>query len=339
MTDRTYVLTPRPLPALLSLVIPMYNEEEAIPLLRKRVAEAIAHVGSAVEVIVVDDGSTDRTLSLLLEWAKEVAGVKVLGLARNFGHQFAATAGLDYARGDAVVLMDADLQDPPEIIGEMVGKYCQGYDVIYGQRNLRQGETAFKRVTAWVFYRAMRGLVHKDLPPDTGDFRLMSRACLDALKGMRETHRFLRGMVAWVGFAQTAVRFDRPPRVAGRSKYPPRKMLRFAWNAVLSFSPLPLRISLVAGLLSAAVGLGLMVYAIVAKVIWQNTTPGWTSEVVAVTFIGGMVLVSNGILGEYVGRIFEEIKGRPLYVVSRWTGDEAASGREVKPTPPDGHSE
>lgn len=316
MSQTHHLLTPRPTPSLLSIVIPAYNEQEVIPHLRPRLTEFLQTLPCAVEVLIVNDGSSDQTLELLADWSSADRRIKVVALARNFGHQAAVTAGLDLAAGDAVVVMDADLQDPPEVVQEMIREYCRGFDVVYGQRSSRQNESVFKRLTAWGFYRFMRRFIHPDLPADTGDFRLVSRECLDALKAMRETHRFLRGMVAWVGFPQTAVRFDRPARAAGTTKYPLRKMIRFAWTAAVSFSPLPLRLSLGLGIIVTLLGIIISIIAVVSK-LTGHTTAGWTSQVIIVSMVGGAILVSNGILGEYIGRIFEQSKGRPLYIVSR----------------------
>lgn len=312
-----FSLEPREYPALLSLVIPLYNEEPMVALLRARLEQFVQTFPGAYEIILVNDGSSDRTIELLWDWAARTPRVKVIALARNFGHQIAATAGLDYAEGDAVVLMDADLQDPPELIHQMIDEYRKGYDVVYAQRIEREGESIFKRWTAWAFYRGMRRLVYKDLPPDAGDFRLISRQCLVALRGMRETHRFLRGMVAWVGFPQKAVQFVRPPRAAGQTKYPLRKMLLFAWTAALSFSPLPLRFLF--GLGSIIAGLGLLggFYAVAAIIAGLPIVRGWASIMVLISLVGGSIMMSIGILGEYVARIFDESKGRPLYVVYR----------------------
>jgi dolichol-phosphate mannosyltransferase len=310
-------LTPRPVPALLSIVIAAYNEEPVLPELRRRLTEFLDTLptATAAEVITVDDGSADCTLDGLLDWSEADPRVRVIGLARNFGHQAAVTAGLDAARGDAVVVIDADLQDPPEVITDMIDEYRQGYDVVYGRRVSRAGEGWFKRLTAWAFYRIMRGFVHKDLPVDCGEFRLVSRRCLDAVLAMRETHRFLRGMVAWVGFKQTTVDYERAARVAGESKYPLRKMLQFAWTAAVSFSPAPLRLALAVGALLGAFGLAYGVYAVGRYFLAYSNVPGWTSVIAVTCLVGGGVLVGIGILGEYVGRIFEEVKGRPLYVV------------------------
>jgi polyisoprenyl-phosphate glycosyltransferase len=307
----------RPLPYLLSIVIPVYNEEPVISLLQASIESLIPKIPCAVEVVLVDDGSRDGTFPLLSQWASENSGVKVLALSRNFGHQSAATAGLDYASGDAVVLMDADLQDPPELIIAMLEKYCDGYDVVYAQRIAREGEGLFKRATAWAFYRFMRLLIHEDLPVDVGDYRLLSRPCLNALHQMRETHRFLRGMVAWVGYPQTAVQFRRPPRAAGHTKYPFRKMLAFASNAALSFSAFPLKILFVAGLVMAAAGFTYGIYAICRVMLGLYMVPGWTSLMVAQCIIGGSILMGLGMVGSYVARIFEEVKARPLYIVAK----------------------
>src|SRR5438105_5785761 len=256
MSQTRHLLIARPSPRLLSIVIPLYNEERSLPLLRPRLTAALGALPcDAVEVLFVNDGSADATLDLLREWASEDSRIDVICLARNFGQQAAITAGLDEARGDAVVVMDGDLQDPPEVISKMLERYCEGYDVVYGRRAGRAGESWLKRLTAWGFYRLMRKLVYKDLPADTGDFRLISRPCLEALRTMRETHRFMRGMVAWVGFPQTAVEFERPPRSAGQTNYSMRKMLAFAWTAAVSFSPAPLRISLMLGVMTSISGL------------------------------------------------------------------------------------
>lgn len=307
---------PRESPNLLSLVLPIYNEEEVIPLMLARLDEVLPALGVPVEVILVNDGSSDRGVELLLNRARQDARFKVLSLARNFGHQIASTAGLDHASGDAVVLMDADLQDPPELIADMLREYRRGYDVVYARRIGRLGESPFKRWTAWMFYRLMRRLVHRDLPTDVGDFRLVSRPCLEALNSMRELHRFLRGMTTWVGFPQTAVEFTRSRRAAGTTKYPLRKMLLFTWNAVVSFSPLPLRLTFAAGFCLTGIGFLYGVYAALRLLTGKYVVPGWTSVIVLLCLIGGGIMIGLGILGEYVGRIFEEIKMRPLYVVS-----------------------
>jgi len=317
--DRTtsHLLSPRERPARLSLVIPIYNEEAVIGALRDAVQDFTRTVPSEIELVLVNDGSSDRTLTLVAEWAARDTRVTVLHLSRNFGHQIAATAGLDHATGDAVVLLDADLQDPLSVIHQMIERYCDGYDVVYGQRESRAGESAYKRFTAWMFYRIMRNLVYRELPPDVGDFRLVSRQCLDAVKKMRETHRFLRGMVAWVGFPQVAVLYRREPRVAGSTKYPLRKMLAFSWVAATSFSTLPLRLSVIMGVIVGLIGIEEGIRALRAYFIGMNTVPGWTSLTVLVALIGSSMLVSIGILGEYIAKLYEQSKDRPLYIVAR----------------------
>jgi dolichol-phosphate mannosyltransferase len=294
----------------------MYNEEAVIPALRAAVERFLKDLPAEAEVILVNDGSSDATIELILQWAWEDRRIKIIQLSRNFGHQLAATAGLDYASGDAVVLMDADLQDPLPVVHQMIERYCEGYDVAYGQRQKRAGDTAFKRATAWLFYRMMKLLTHQELPVDCGDFRLISRRCLDSLKQMRETHRFLRGMAAWVGYAQIAVRYEREPRAAGLTKYPLRKMLAFAWTAATSFSTVPLRITFYLGLFVGALSIEEAVRSTLAHVFGWFTVSGWSSLMVAVTGIGSALLVSVGILGEYVGRLYEQVKERPIYLVA-----------------------
>ena len=319
-SSTNHLLYPRGGPRLLSLVIPLYNEEAVVPALRNAVTRFARSLSSDLEVILINDGSVDQTITLLAEWARNDARVKVLHLSRNFGHQIAATAGLDYATGDAVVLMDADLQDPLETIHEMIERYRDGYDVVYGKRKTRAGESISKRLTAWLFYRIMRSMVYKELPPDVGDFRLISRPSLDAVKQMRETHRFLRGMVAWAGFPQIAVAYDRKARFAGSTKYSLRKMLAFSWVAATSFSTLPLRLSVIMGLLVGILGLEEGIRALLAYSLGWYTVPGWTSLTVIVSLIGSALLMSIGIVGEYVAKLYEQSKERPLYFVARTFG-------------------
>jgi glycosyltransferase involved in cell wall biosynthesis len=325
MSETFHILTPRDPPRLLSLVIPIYNEQETIPFLVEKIKALLDRTPTRAEVLLVNDGSSDGSIGMLVEVARKDRRFKVLSLARNFGHQAAATAGLDAAGGDVVVLMDADLQDPPELVLDMLREYQKGYDVVYAQRTGREGEGIFKRLTAWMFYRLMKWLVYKELPPDVGDFRLVSRRCLDALNAMRETHRFLRGMVSWVGFPQTAVTFVRPARIAGKTKYPFRRMLLFAWTAALSFSPLPVRISFVLGAALFSVGGGYAAYALARVVLGLYIVPGWASLIMMNCLTAGAIMMGLGVIGEYVARIFEEVKNRPLYIVSyRSDVDEAA---------------
>ncbi|HEU6437760.1 MAG TPA: glycosyltransferase family 2 protein [Nitratidesulfovibrio sp.] len=301
----------------LSLVIPVYNERETLAYLRAELERWLPSLEDmTTEILLVDDGSTDGSLPILSRWAAEDSRIKVVSFSRNFGHQAAVSAGLQHAIGDAVVIIDADLQDPLDVIHDMITRYEDGYDVAYGQRMARHGETRFKLVTAWLFYRIMRLWVHKGLPVDTGDFRLISRQCVDCINAMPEAHRFLRGMVAWAGFPQVAVPYARAERRFGETKYPLYKMLRFAWVAITSFSTVPLKIVTAAGGIFSLLGLGAGIYALASHVT-GHTVPGWTSLMGFNALMGGLVLMGLGLIGEYVGKIYEEVKGRPLYVVQR----------------------
>ncbi len=311
MSKAYHRLVPRRGPDLLSIVIPLYNEQETLPHLRAQLTGFLEGLPCPAEVMIVNDGSSDNSLDLLLAWASDDPRVRVLNLARNFGHQCAASAGLDHASGDAVVLIDADLQDPLEVIFEMIAQYRAGYDVVMGKRAQRQGEGRFKRGTAWLFYRLMKLLIYPDLEEDVGDFRLISRPCLSALNRMRETHRFLRGMVCWVGFPQTTVSYVRQPRLLGETKYPLRKMLLFAWTAAVSFSPAPLRLSFGLGALAAAVGIADGIYAVTRALLGYYNVPGWTSVMVVVCLIGGAILDEH----RGAGRI-----RRPAFTRRAWVG-------------------
>ena len=306
---------------LLSIVIPCYNEQEVITETIKRLkafAEGLKNL--QVEFIFVDDGSRDQTRTMLKSFASEDSRIKIVGFARNFGHQIAVTAGVDAARGDAVVLIDADLQDPPEVVHEMIKKWEEGYDVVYGTRTERPGESAFKLATARLFYRVLNKLSSVPIPLDTGDFRLMSRPVVDVLRAMPERDRFIRGMVSWVGFKQTALPYKRAQRFAGETKYPLKKMLTFAFDGILSFSSKPLELSLVLGMgITALSTLGTL--GIIAQRIFVGN---WVSleliVLVAVSLLGGLQLLCMGILGQYIGRIYNEIKNRPLYTVQEYQG-------------------
>jgi polyisoprenyl-phosphate glycosyltransferase len=304
---------PRPT---LSLVLPVYNEEEVLPILHDRIQAFLSEIGVETEVIFVNDGSTDRSLILLRELVEKDPRYKAVSFSRNFGHGNAITAGVDYARGHAVAIMDADLQDPPEVIVQMLERWREGYDVVYGQRLKREGETAFKLFTAKWFYRLLRALVPINVPLDTGDFRLMSRKVVVALRALRETHRFVRGIVAWIGFRQTAVFYDRPSRVAGETKYPLSKMLRLALDAITSFSVLPLRFATYLGVLISIASVLTALWAMVEHFVLHNTVPGWTATVVLISLLSSVQLLMIGILGEYIGRIYEQVKARPLYLVA-----------------------
>jgi dolichol-phosphate mannosyltransferase len=311
----------------------MYNEEETVPLLRRALESFATEVSCQTEVVLVNDGSRDATIELLIEWARADERIKVIHLSRNFGHQIAATAGLDRASGDAVVLIDADLQDPLAVVHEMIKRYCEGYDVAYGQRKTRIGESWIKLATAWLFYRSMRLLVYKDLPLDAGDFRLISRPCLNGLLRMRETHRFLRGMTAWVGYPQIAIPYSRAARAAGETKYPMRKMLSFAWTAATSFSTVPLRLSFATAFAAALLSLEEGIRALLAHIFGWYTISGWTSTTILLSGIGAALLFSVGILGEYVGKIYEQGKHRPLYLAARTFNldDETLPAEQARP--------
>lgn len=308
----------------LTLVLPIYNEEEVIPILHDRLQAFLGTLGVDAEVLFVNDGSKDASLPLLRELATKDRRYQVLSFSRNFGHQSAITAGVDYARGKAVVVMDADLQDPPEVVVEMLARWREGYDVVYGKRRSREGETWFKLVTAKYFYRIFRAMIPIEVPLDAGDFRLMSRQVVLTMRSLREAHRFVRGMVAWVGFRQVAVLYDRPGRAAGETKYPLRKMVRFAIDGITSFSVLPLRFATYLGMFISVASVAYAMWALFDKVVLHATVQGWTTTVVLVALLSSVQLLMIGILGEYVGRIYEQVKLRPLYVV----GDHVNLPRE-----------
>jgi polyisoprenyl-phosphate glycosyltransferase len=299
----------------LSLVIPIYNEEEVLPQLDVRLKDLLKTLAIDTEVVFVNDGSKDRSMEILRRMASHELRYRVIGFSRNFGHQRAITAGMEKSRGRAVVVMDADLQDPPEVILDMVAKWREGYDVVYGRRRSREGESAFKLLTAKIFYRVFAALIPIEVPLDTGDFRLMSRRVVTTMRGLRESHRFVRGLVAWVGFKQTAVEYDRAARAAGETKYPLKKMIAFAVDGIASFSIQPLRFATYVG---AIVGTASVLYAIAATITWFSgmTVPGWTTTVVLVSFLFSVQFFMIGVLGEYVGRIYEQVKRRPLYIIS-----------------------
>ncbi|HYR43323.1 MAG TPA: glycosyltransferase family 2 protein [Terriglobia bacterium] len=299
----------------LSIVIPVYNEIESLPVLISTLRRVMDSKQYSYEVIFIDDGSTDGTTDLLRKTASENPKIKALFFSRNFGHQAAITAGLDFASGDAVAVMDADLQDPPELLPEMLGLMEQGYDVVSAQRVTRSGEGTLKLLTAKIFYWLMRKMVDERLQTEVGDFRLFSRRAILAIGQLREQHRFMRGMVAWLGLREVILPYNRNPRVAGTTKYSAWKMIRFAWTAISSFSTLPLRLSVFLGFFVAACGLGYAIYSVFAATVLKATVPGWTSLVCLNIIFSGATLVAVGLVGEYVARIYEEAKGRPLYVV------------------------
>jgi dolichol-phosphate mannosyltransferase len=300
-----------------SIVIPVYNEEENLSELVRRLQNTMSELDAPAEVIFVNDGSRDRTLSLLREIHSRDDRFGYLGLARNFGHQIAVTAGLNHTRGKAVIIMDADLQDPPELIPDTIDLWRDGYQVVYAQRNKRLRESWFKRFTAYAFYRILKNLADVDIPTDTGDFCLLDRRVVDILNAMPERNRYVRGLRSWIGFRQTAIQFDRDPRFAGEVKYTFTKSFGLAVNGLVSFSKVPLRLATYLGLFSAAVSIAMATLVL----YWRITAPrstltGFATILISVFFLGAVQLVSIGILGEYVGRIYEEVKGRPLYTLA-----------------------
>lgn len=305
----------------LSIVIPVYNEQENLPELYQRLSAITTILPGQTELIFVDDGSCDRTLELLRDLHRKDPNVCYLSFARNFGHQIAVTAGLHHAQGDAVVVMDADLQDPPELIRDLLDQWQQGYQVVYAKRSRRQHDGALKRLTAYCFYRILRYLVDVDIPTDTGDFCLMDRAVVDLLNRMPERNRYIRGLRAWVGFRQTAVHFQRPARFAGQPKYTWRKSLNLAMRSIMAFSTLPLRLSIYLGLLAASLATVMMALTIYWRLIEQSSRLiGFTLITVAIFFLGAVQLICIGILGAYIGRIYEEVQGRPLYTLKEVQG-------------------
>ena len=313
-----------------SFVIPVHDEEESLPELFDRLSKVMAQLDGPSEAILVDDGSRDRSYELMRERHRLDPRFKAVRLSRNFGHQLALTAGTDMATGDAVVIMDADLQDPPEVALELAKRWREGYDVVYAVRAKREGETRFKRATAALFYRLLNGLTSVTMPSDVGDFRLVDRRALAAFREMRESNRYVRGMFAWVGFRQTGVDYARAPRRAGETKYPLRRMLRLGTNAIIGFSDAPLRLALGIGFTVAGLSVLAALWAAIVRFGGYYAVPGWASLVVVVSFLGGVQLIVLGMIGLYVGRIYEEVKRRPLYVVSELVGlSELAVGRQA----------
>jgi glycosyltransferase involved in cell wall biosynthesis len=312
-----------------SLVVPAHNEEDVIAELAARLRQVMDSLDGSAEAILIDDGSRDRTYDLMLDAAQSDPRFRLVRLSRNFGHQIALTAGLDVAAGDAVIVLDADLQDPPEVVLELAERWRQGYDVVYGVRDERDGETRFKRATAALFYRAFNRISELKVPPDVGDFRLVDRRALEVFLQMRENSRFVRGMFSWIGFRQTGVLYRRHERLAGETKYPLRKMLRFATTGVISFSAAPLRAALTLGFLASFASFLVGVSAAFVKLTGAFSVPGWASIIVVMTFIGGVQLILLGVIGEYIGDIHAEVKRRPLYVVSEL--ENFADGLDLPP--------
>jgi len=308
-----------------TIIAPIYNELENLPILYDRIKEVMDKSEQSWELILVDDGSTDGSTNLIRDIAHNDGRIRPVIFARNFGHQIAVTAGLDFSRGRAVVIIDSDLQDPPEVILQLIEKWQEGYEVVYAVRSDREGETFFKKVTASVFYRLIFRITDVKIPLDTGDFRLMDRKVVSVMNTMREHHRFLRGMSAWVGFKQVGVTYKRAARLAGETKYPIKKMMKLALTAITGFSYVPLQIATYMGFISAGISLIAIPVVILMRILGSQQFIGQATTLIAVLFLGGVQLISLGILGEYIGRIYDEVKGRPLYIVSEAPSDNKNS--------------
>lgn len=303
-----------------SIVAPCWNEEGNLPELYRRIKEVLDRTAERWELVLINDGSTDRTAELMQELHAADSRIHYIDFARNFGHQVAVTAGMDYAQGDAVILIDADLQDPPELMLDMIEKWKDGFEVVYAVRSERKGETWFKLFTAKLFYRLIYRITDVDIPLDTGDFRLMDRKVVNQLKSMREHHRFIRGMTSWVGFKQTGVTYVREERFAGETKYPLRKMIKLAVTAITGFSIFPLQLATFVGFVIALLSALLILVVIIARLSGSQAFIGQATTLVMVLFMGGVQLISLGIIGEYLGRIYDEVRARPLYVVNKAVG-------------------
>ncbi|TVR67310.1 MAG: glycosyltransferase [Candidatus Competibacteraceae bacterium] len=300
----------------ISIIVPAYNEEEVLPAFHERVTAVVDALPYEFRFVFVDDGSRDRTAALVAELHRRDLRVELITLSRNFGKEIAMTAGLDRASGDAVILIDADLQDPPELIPQLLATWRSGYDVVYAKRLSRDGETLFKKLTAHLFYRVVQKISHVEIPPDTGDFRLLSRRAVDALNGLREQHRFMKGLFAWIGYPQTAVPYHRDPRFAGTTKWNYWKLWNFALEGITSFTIAPLKIATYFGLTVAMFAFLYGAWMIFETLLYGNPVPGYPSLLVVVLFLGGVQLMALGVIGEYLGRMFDETKKRPLYLIA-----------------------
>ena len=300
---------------LISIVVPMYFEEEVAQECYNRITAVMNSNHYNYELVFVNDGSTDRTLEILEQIAMNDNRTKVISFARNFGHQIAVTAGIDYAKGDAIVIIDADLQDPPEVIPELVNKWLEGFDVVYAKRKKRKGETWFKLLTAKYFYKFLNYMSDIDIPKDTGDFRLIDRKVAAVFRKMTEKNRFVRGMFSWIGFSQTYIEYERDERFAGETKYPFKKMIKFASDGIIAFSSKPLKLVMTLGSASVLVSIFVLLYSILTRLFGHEVQPGWASIMVAITFFSGIQLLGLGIVGQYIARIYDESKNRPIYIV------------------------
>ena len=299
----------------ISVIIPVFNEEGSISELLNRLQTVLKQLKFSSEIILVDDGSTDGTLPILQEFANRINEIKLIIFSRNFGNQAAVSAGLNYSTGDCAIIIDADLQDPPELLPELIAKWQEGFEVVFAQRIARKGESLFKRMTASIFYRLLQKLTHVDIPPDTGDFRLIDRKVITALNEMPEKNRFMRGMISWTGFRQTGITYVREERFAGETKFPFFKMLKFALTGITSFSFVPLQLASYFGFIVSAGAFISGLYVLYLKFFTDKTIQGWTSLMIALLFLGGIQLITLGIIGEYIGRMSEEVKQRPEYLI------------------------
>ena len=315
-------------PFLLSVIIPVYYEEAVVEACYQELKRVMLYNEWQYEFIFVNDGSKDRTLEILRALSAKDKNVKVIDFSRNFGHQIAVTAGLFHCNGEVAVVIDADLQDPPYVIEKMIEKWQEGYDVVYAKRKKRKGETLFKLLSAKYFYRLLHYMSETEIPMDTGDFRLLNRKVIEAFKQMPERNRFVRGMVSWVGFDQTYIEYEREERFAGETKYPLKKMLRFASDGMISFSTKPLKLVRSLGFLTLLIAIMLLVYSLASKFIFHSVVSGWTSLMVAITFFSGVQLFSIGLLGEYIARIYDESKNRPLYLIKEKINCSSSQGEE-----------
>lgn len=300
----------------LSVIVPVHNEEKNIGEMHRRLSETLQSMGLSYELIFVNDGSRDRSLTILKGLAQTDANIRFLSFSRNFGHQVAVTAGLDHCKGQAAVIIDGDLQDPPELIRELYDKHKEGFEVVYARRKRRKGESWLKRATAKWFYRVLSRITSIEIPVDTGDFRIIDRKIIEVLRQMPEQQKFLRGQISWAGFRQTWIEYDRDERHAGKTSYTYRKMIRFALDGITSFSDFPLKFATIAGFVVSGIAFLLILYTLISFFFFDNNEPGWASLMVSVMFVGGIQLIGIGIIGEYIARLSANVRNRPLYVVS-----------------------
>lgn len=312
----------------LSVIIPSYNEEKNVGIMHERLTKTLSEITDSYEMIFVNDCSKDQTLLRIKELAERDSHVKYLSFSRNFGHQIAVSAGLDFCTGEAVVIIDGDLQDPPELISKMYERYKEGYKVVYAKRKTREGETWFKKATAKIFYRLLASMTSIDIPVDVGDFRLIDRVIVEHLRNMPEKSKYIRGQIAWIGYKQTFVEYHRDARLYGTTNYPLKKMLRFALDGITAFSDKPLKIASGLGIFSAIVSLLALVYALVSHFCFHTTITGWTSLILSVLFIGGVQLITIGIIGEYIARINNDVRNRPLYILDEKNLDKDSEHKD-----------